>query len=118
MKKECIECGEPFSGRADAKFCSDQCRSNYHNRQGSDQSGYVRKVNAILRKNRKILNELNPDGKTRVNKTDLTRQGFDFAFITNTYITKTGKEYKFCYDQGYIHTGDDWYTLVVKHEYV
>jgi hypothetical protein len=34
------------------------------------------------------------------------------------YTTKDGREYRFCYDQGYIHTGEDWYTLVVRKPYV
>ncbi len=118
MKKECIECADLFSGRADAKFCSDHCRSNYHNKHNLGRSEFVRKVNMKLKKNWKILNELNPDGKRNISKSDLTSLGFDFSYFTNTYVTKTGKEYRFCYDQGYIQTGSEWYTLVLKHEYV
>lgn len=118
MKKTCIECGDSFSGRADAKFCSDHCRSSHHNRKYGVKAPLVRRVNGILRKNRKILEALNPEGKARVSKRDLDKKGFDFNYFTNIYTTKSGKIYHFCYEYGYIHTGSDWYTLVVKHEYI
>ena len=65
-KRKCIECGDSFHGRADKKFCSDQCRSAYNNRLNSDATNFVRNINNTLRKNRRILEELNPSGKTKV----------------------------------------------------
>lgn len=118
MKRRCMECEEMFTGRSDAKFCSDHCRSSYHNQHEGAQLSCVRQVNNILRKNRKILAELNPEGKARVNRTELLRYGFNFSYFTNTYCTKTGKEYRFCYEQGYLNTNNEWFQLVVKHEYV
>ena len=118
MKKNCKECGESFSGRADAKFCSDHCRSNFHNRKYGTKVPYVRRINATLRKNRKILEGFNPEGKSRVHRKDLAKKGFDFNYFTNIYTTKAGKQYFFCYEYGYLHTGADWFTLVVKQEYV
>ena len=61
MEKLCKECGDKFAGRSDAKFCSDQCRSAYNNKESGYQSSYVRKINAVLRRNRKILSELNTE---------------------------------------------------------
>ncbi|MCA1762213.1 MAG: hypothetical protein ABR574_02505 [Cryomorphaceae bacterium] len=116
MEKLCKECGDKFSARADAKFCSDHCRSSYNNKANGYNDSYVRKVNSILRKNRKVLCALNPDGKTRVKTDDLKMKGFNFNFYTNTYKTKAGKEYRFCYDQGVLDTGDDWCTLVTKYD--
>jgi hypothetical protein len=118
MEKICKECGDKFSGRADAKFCSDYCRSAYNNKLSGYNNSYVRQVNTILRKNRKILSELNPKGKTRIKVDTLEKSGFNFNFQTNTYVTKAGKTYCFCYDQGYLNTDDGWCTLVTKHEYV
>jgi len=54
MKKKCAECGDEFIGRADKKFCSDQCRSAFNNKLNSDHSQFMRNVNNILRKNRRI----------------------------------------------------------------
>lgn len=118
MKKECLECGDPFEGRVDKKFCSDQCRNTYNNRQNKDVNNFVRNINNTLRKNRRVLEELNTGGKTRVHKTQLIDKGFNFNYHTNTFMTKTGKEYIFCYDQGYLGIEDDYFMLVVKKEYV
>ena len=118
MEKVCKECGEKFSGRADAKFCSDYCRSSHNNKLNGYNNSYVRKVNSVLSKNRKILTDLNPKGKSRVKKEALLNSGFDFNYQTNVYVTKAGKTYHFCYEQGYLDTEDGWLTLVTKHEYV
>lgn len=118
MKKTCQECGESFHGRADKKFCSDQCRSSYHNRLNSDSSNFMRNVNNILRKNRRILAELNPHGKAKVPRSKLLESGFNFSYLTNEYITKAGKAYRFCYDQGYLELDDDYVAIVVRKEYV
>ncbi len=118
MTKQCVECGEKIIGRADKKFCSDQCRNIYNNRLNSDVNNYVRNVNNILRKNRRILAELNPTGKTKIKKEKLLVQGFNFNYFTNTYITKTGNIYYFCYDQGYLEIENDFYALVKKQEYI
>ena len=118
MEKLCKECGDKFNGRADAKFCSSHCRSAFNNKAHGYTNSYVRKVNAILRKNRKIMADMNPDGKCRVKRGDLIKANFDFNYLTNKYDTKGGKTYMFCYDQGYLDTGDGWLTLVTKHDYV
>ena len=50
MEKECLECGTKLMGRADKKFCNDQCRNSYNNNINKDANEYVRRVNVILRK--------------------------------------------------------------------
>lgn len=118
MQRECLECGDTFEGRIDKKFCSDQCRNTYNNRLNSNSNNYVRKVNYILRKNLRILTKFNPNGKSKVTKAQLAREGFNFDYFTNIYQTKQGKTYYFCYEQGYLPLDDDWYALVIKQEYV
>ncbi len=117
-KKNCIECGEEIIGRQDKRFCSDQCRSAYNNRLNSDATNFIRNINNILRKNRRILAELNPDGKTKVHRDKLSERGFKFSYFTNEYVTKSGNVYRFCYDQGYLEVENDFYTLVVRQQYV
>ncbi len=117
-QKICLECGAPIIGRADKRFCSDQCRTSYNNRLNSDTSNYMRKVNRILRKNRRILAGMNPEGKAKVSKKKLLGMGFNFNFHTNIYRTKTGKVYYFCYEQGYLPIDHDYFTLVIREEYV
>lgn len=117
-ERVCLECGEPLHGRADQKFCSDACRTAYHNRQHTGRNLLIRKINAILRKNRNILEELNPDGKAKVDREKLVRKGFNFAYFTNTYTTRTGNTYYYCYDQGYLELDNGLYFLVRRQEYV
>jgi predicted nucleic acid-binding Zn ribbon protein len=116
VEKTCLECGDKIIGRADKKFCSDQCRISYNNRLNSDENNYVRNVNNILRKNRRALLELNPTGKTRVSRDKLNEKGFDFNYFTSTYTTKEGALYKFCYEQGYLEMDKNYFLLVVKKE--
>jgi hypothetical protein len=116
QEKVCLECGGKIKGRVDKKFCSDTCRISYNNKLNSDETNYVRNVNNILRKNRRILIDLNITGKTQVNRTKLNEKGFDFGYYTNTYTTKEGAQYKYCYDQGYLEVDKDRFLLVVKKE--
>jgi predicted nucleic acid-binding Zn ribbon protein len=117
-KKKCPVCGDPIIGRRDKKFCSDHCRVAHYNNLHSDQSNFMRNINNILRKNRKILMDLNPHGKSKVTKTELLDEGFKFAYFTNEYITKAGKVYRFCYEQGYLELDDGSYALVIRKEYI
>jgi len=117
-KQECIECGDQFVGRMDKKFCGDHCRSVYNNRLNSDQNNFVRNINNILRKNRRILKELNPTGKSKVHKDTMLESGFNFSYFTNEYVTKGGKVYHFCYDQGYLSLSDGYYAIVERQAYV
>jgi len=115
MESKCMECGDVLHGRTDKKFCSDACRNTYNNRLKSVAGNqYVRKINGILKKNRNIMADLNPAGKTRMHRSRLIKKGFDFGYVTNLYTTKTGTVYYFCYDQGYLPLDNDFYMLVSR----
>ncbi len=116
MKKQCLECGEPLQGRVDKRFCGDYCRNTYHNRSNRGASTIIRQVNRVLRENRRILAELNTDGKRSVPRTWLLDRGFQFGYFTNEYLTQTGNVYRFCYDQGYLVSDREFVTLVVRKE--
>ena len=112
--KNCLECGEKIVGREDKKFCSDGCRNAYNNKINKDSNNFMRNVNNKLRKNYRILSELNPEGKSKATRTKLLSKGFDFEFFTNILHTKTGNTYYFLYDQGYLALDNDFYMLVKK----
>ena len=114
MNKVCLECGEKIAGREDKKFCSDGCRNAYNNKINKDSTNYMRNINNKLRKNYRILSDLNAEGKSKTTKTKLLSKGFDFDFFTNILNTGTGNTYYFVYDQGYRFLDNDFYMLVKK----
>ncbi|MEX2349480.1 MAG: hypothetical protein WD554_01235 [Flavobacteriaceae bacterium] len=75
-------------------------------------------INKILRKNRRILQSLNPIGLTSVRKDILRLQGFDFNFFTHQYITQKGNYYFFCYEYGYAYADNDKINVVTWQEYM
>ena len=108
----CLECEKPLVGRVDKKFCSDMCRNSYNNRLNSDSYNVVRNMNNQLRKNRRILEELCPEEKSKTTKGTLTSRGFDFNLITSVRPTQKGSIYHFVYDYGYLELDNDFYLIV------
>ncbi len=114
--KKCAECGDVIKGRIDKKFCSDLCRNTHNNRQNSDTTNYVRNVTNILRKNRRILSALITDETAKTTKNKLIEKGFVFNYFTNTYVTRKGTTYYFCFEYGYLPLDNDFYFLVKRNE--
>ncbi len=112
--KTCLECGDKIIGREDKKFCSDACRNAYNNKMNKDTNNLMRNINNRLRKNYRILQEINPDGKIRTTKSKLLSKGFSFDWFTNIVQTKTGNTYFFIYDQGYMLLEQDFVIVVKK----
>ena len=113
-KQQCLECSESFNGRVDKKFCSDYCRNSYNNKVNKDSKNLIINTNNRLRKNYKILSELNQSGKTKVTRVKLLNHNFDFNFFTSIYTTKTGNIYYYIYDQGYLPLEKEYYLLIKK----
>lgn len=118
MKKTCPECGDSFHGRADKRFCCVECRNSFNNTRNRDANNFMRNINNILRKNRRIIARLNPNGKAHIHRDKLLELGFKFSYFTNEYVTKSGRVYRFCYDQGYFEGDNGYLTLVIRQEYV
>ena len=112
--RKCLECGEILRGRIDQKFCSDYCRNSYNNKINKDSKNLIRNTNNRLRKNYKILTELNSSGKTKVSRSKLYDYGFDFQFFTSIYTTKTGNTYFYVYDQGYLPLENETFLLIKR----
>jgi hypothetical protein len=115
--RSCLHCSEPVKGRIDKKFCDDQCRTAYNNRLNSDSSALVKNINNILRKNRRIMQELlagSTEGKSVVPNKKLQEKGYNFSYHTHTYKTKAGALYFFCYEYGYLPLEHDISMLVKK----
>lgn len=111
----CLECDEKIIGRSDKKFCNDACRNAFNNKQNKDSSNLMRTINNKLRKNYRILSDINTDGKIKVARAKLEGLEFDFNYFTQIKVYKNGSEYKFIYDYGY-KILEDGYLLIVKNE--
>ena len=116
--KTCLACDKPLKGRSDKKFCDDYCRNNYNNQLKSMTNNQMRNINNALSKNRRILEEMLPEGKEKVSshKEKLLEKGFLFKYVTHLYTTKDGKTYYFCYEYGYLPLDNDWYLIVRRRE--
>ena len=112
--KICLECGESIKGRSDKKFCSDYCRNAYNNKVNKESKNLIRNTNNRLRKNYKILSELNSKGKTKITRGKLLDRNFDFQLFTSIYTTKTGNVYYYVYDQGYLKLENEYYLLIKR----
>lgn len=112
----CLACGKPLKGRLDKKFCGDYCRNNFNNRQNSDQNNFVRNINNILRKNRRLLERFIPEGEEtkKVPREKLFQAGFNFKYFTHQYLNSKGQAYFFNYEFGYLVLDSDWLLLVKR----
>jgi len=113
-QKKCLECGTVIIGRIDKKFCSDYCRNTYNNKVNAESKNLIRNTNNRLKKNYKILTELNASGKTKITRSRLNNQNFDFNYFTSIYTTKTGNVYHYVYDQGYLALENDYFLLIKR----
>ena len=119
-ERVCLECGERIVGRLDKRFCSDACRNQYHYQANNAPINYVRNVVNALKRNRRVLSELNtgPEGKTRVHRDKLIERGFNFMYHTNVHRTKAGNTYVFCFEHGFLELSENRYALVRRDEYL
>ena len=112
--RKCLECDDRVIGRIDKKFCSDYCRNSFNNKVDKESKNLIRNTNNRLRKNYKIISDLNISGKTKVTRRKLFDKGFDFNFFTSIYKTKTGNVYYYLYDQGYLGLDNDYFLLIKR----
>ena len=102
----CLECGDQIRyGRADKKFCCEECRTRHNNRQAKEGRSLRRKVLGQLDRNYKILESVLSSGRTAADMMDLLAMGFSPAHVTSCRRTRTRVEYT-CFDIKYIMTPD------------
>lgn len=116
IERCCAECGQRLTGRADKKFCNDQCRTAWHNTQAGVDNDRMRNINSILRKNRRILANLMANEKKKIRSVALSQLGFDFSHFTSVRKKRGGILEHFCYDLGYVPVNNGVYLLKTRHE--
>ena len=118
MKTACLQCQKKIVGRSDKKFCNAQCRNIYNNRIKNESEVFIVETNRILRKNRSILKQLNPIGKSTVRREYLELAGFDFDHFTRIYRTDGGNTYYMCYEFGYMHVENEKVLIINQQNYM
>lgn len=118
IERQCLYCNKTLKGRTDKKFCDDFCRNSYNNEQNSDANNFVRNINNILRKNRRILKScISESFETgRIKKIQLTEKGFLFPYHTHSFENKNGQVYTFCYEYGFLPLDEEWLLVVKRKE--
>lgn len=114
ISKQCLYCAKKINGRTDKKFCNSYCRSGFHNAQFSDKTNYMRQINLLLQRNRKILAEVFTQNTRK--KTIALSELYLRGFLAN-HFTHQQKDQKeglcfFCYDYGYRIIGKDTVKIV------
>lgn len=105
--KICLFCNHQFMGRADKKYCNDYCRTALHNQLKSENHKHFKRIDLVLKRNRKILETLfesNEAKKNTVLERKIQELGFIFNYHTHILSLENGKQGVFCYDYGYIKT--------------
>ncbi len=110
----CLACQKTLRGRLDKKFCDDYCRNTYNNQRNSDQNNFVRNINNVLRKNRRLLEMYIPEGEEmkKIPKEKLAQEGFNFRYHTHQYQNQKGQTYYFSYEYGFLELEGDWLLIV------
>lgn len=112
--KKCLYCHKKLLGRSDKKFCNDYCRNAFNNQIKGSVNNTVRNINNKLKRNRNILEQmLHGEQNKKAHKEHFNKEGFHFDYHTHTLKNQKGDTYFFCYEYGYLQTGEDWF-LVVK----
>jgi len=115
-ERRCLECGDVLHGRSDKKFCCDQCRNTYNNRQAGVTFSSMRRINRILKRNLTVLNGLNKKGRVTISRDELLKKEFNFSYFTHMATSHQGRTYFYCYDQGYALVDANRVLLVRKRE--
>lgn len=101
----CLQCSNPiYVGRSIKKFCNPECKDKYNNAIKIKEQQEIKKVDTVLRRNRRVLKKLFDQKKSDklFQREELIREGFEFGFLTHVVVTKgKANEITFCYDYGY-----------------
>lgn len=100
MSNTCQQCGDQLYGRADKKFCDDQCRSAYHNGLNSEANNTMRMVHRRLRSNWRLLRKYCKKSSVERKLEELTGGGFNLNVITGIEHQNNQVIYR-CYEFQY-----------------
>jgi hypothetical protein len=118
--RACLSCARPVKGRTDKKFCDDYCRNHFNNvrKARSERNIYVKRINAVLLRNRRILETLLEEGTTvaKVSREQLQWLGFQFRYSTHSQIAEKGKRVFYYYEYGCLQDRDGRFLVIKKED--
>jgi len=121
-KRKCLHCNEILIGRVDKKYCNTYCKSAFQYSITQEKTDSIfRKVDKILKNNRKILKIYNKAGKAVIRKETLEKEGFNPNYFTNYWKSQSGDIYLFCYEYGFLQKKDNYknkYILIKWQKYM
>jgi hypothetical protein len=92
----CLYCDTAFNEGEFRVFCDNECHENYTHQQ---RAGFLKKIDAILRRNWAILCELlGTNTKMEIDKWELMLMDYNFCYHTHCRITENGTIVYYCYD--------------------
>jgi len=114
--RHCPICKKNILGRADKRFCSKACKSNYHKRLTHSTLIATRTIDTILHRNRSILLEVIGKNKyqIKVPMVVLEKKKFNFNYMTKYIINSQGKTYNYVYDFSWM-TFSSNEVLIIRH---
>lgn len=113
---KCKICKSIISGRSDKKYCSIQCKNEYHQKLRAVNQVATATIDKILHKNRRILLEVmgKKTMKRKVKRWVLDEKQFNYAHITGYYTNRQGKIYHYVYDFAWMLFSDQEVLIVRK----
>ncbi|MES2328149.1 MAG: hypothetical protein V4539_01015 [Bacteroidota bacterium] len=101
LKRLCLNCEKPISGRSDKKYCNDVCKNEHHNQNTSDFAYIEKRLKKKLKSNRDILKEiLGQQNSCVVSKDLLVGKGYEMNYLTH-YRDVASKRYYYVFDHGF-----------------
>jgi hypothetical protein len=99
-KRKCEQCKKEFLGRSDKRFCSLTCKNKFNYDVKKKTKDYAKGIDKILHRNRVILQTLMGEKRKKmmIDRLELEETGFNFTYMTRTYLNSLGKRYYYVYD--------------------
>ncbi|MBC6492781.1 hypothetical protein ACFSQD_17500 [Flavihumibacter stibioxidans] len=116
--RKCLWCEQPIRGRADKKYCDDNCRNAFNNQRQEGEYNLVRNINRTLIRNRRILATVmqQAGSETCISKDILLQMGFQFKYFTQAFTSADGQVCHCCYDYGYLRLPEEGFLVIKKIE--
>lgn len=108
ITQKCLICKSKISGRADKRFCSLDCKNDYHSRLRKATLKATKPIDKILHRNRSILLEIL--GKRiqskKIDRSVLDKKNFNYSYVTGYQLNSKNKMVNYVYDFSWILFSD------------